>query len=462
MKHRNVNGRQQRMWLNCLLIVFLNTYHLVDSLFSEPVEIDPEDEWDSVESLIPSKDYFDSDLFMPKIKAASKPAPPLKLPFSVRIKAAELHKELFAPERGFKPMPQRVKSILLPQVPAPKPAGSVSSAAKTVEVLCHFDRMLVRVLKSFFTRPGSWRYLKLGTCAVNKATATHYYFLYYLKGCDIKREEDANRVTYKNTLRYEPAVSGLIVRDLPFSMSIGCSYTKFHRSYQVGFIPKVAGGTLYRGLQTDAGHSIVAMDESWNLLVDGKSFVLGKPICFEAKAPNSEAGKRLYLNRCFVTSSPSPLSKEKYAVVENYGCLVDSKNSVLTKFHTSANKKTVRLCVEAFLFKNMVSLPHSKKTMFMHCELDFGPQTPTPSAKACTYNGKTKNWTELYGDSTVCNCCESTCSAPPVASGKTIITSDSWNLKMGPEALSPPSPEESVPEFLGHGDFELFWESDDD
>lgn len=28
--------------------------------------------------------------------------------------------------------------------------------------------------------------------------------------------------------------------------------------------------------------------------------------------------------------------------------------------------------------------------MFMHCEFDFGPETPTPSAKSCTYNTKTK------------------------------------------------------------------------
>lgn len=182
------------MWLNCLLIVFLNTNHLVDSFSLEPGEIDPEDEWDSVESLTLSADDYDSDLFMPQLKMHSKPAPPLKLPVSVRIPAAELYKDFFTPEKGGKPMPPHVKSILLPTVPAAKPAKS--GVTKMVEVLCHLDRMFVRVLKRFCTSPGAWRYLKLGTCAVNKATATHYYFLYYLKGCGIKREVGDYMATY--------------------------------------------------------------------------------------------------------------------------------------------------------------------------------------------------------------------------------------------------------------------------
>uniref|UniRef100_A0A8C2IRS4 RING finger protein 122-like n=1 Tax=Cyprinus carpio TaxID=7962 RepID=A0A8C2IRS4_CYPCA len=463
MKHRNGGRKCQRMWLKWLLVVFLNTNHLVNSFSFEADDVDPEAEWDTMESLTLNAKDYDSDLVMPKTKRLFNTNPPLKLPASVRIPADKLYKEHFSPEMGSKPIPPLVKSILLPTAPTAISGTPVSGAPKVVEVLCYLDRMYVRVLKRFCTSPGARTHLKLGTCAVNKATATHYYLLYPLKGCGIKREEDANRVTYTNKLHYTPAVTGLIVRDLPFSMHIRCTYTKFHRSYQVGFLPKIAGGTLYRGLQTQAGFSIMAMDASWNLLGDGQSFVLGKPICFEARGPGV-ANKRLYLNSCFVSSTPNPQSMEKYSVVENYGCLVDSKNSLLTKFHTSVNKMTVRLCVAAFLFKNMISLPQSKKTMFMHCELDFGPQTPTPTAKSCTYNAKTNQWTELYGDATVCDCCASTCPTPQVPSGKskTLITSDSWDLKMRPETSSPLSPE-SMPEFSlsGHDDFELFWESDD-
>jgi len=41
-----------------------------------------------------------------------------------------------------------------------------------------------------------------------------------------------------------------------------------------------------------------------------------------------------------------------------------------------------------------------------------------------------------------------------------MITSESWELKMGKE---PSSPEEAMPEFpLTGRDFEYYWESDDD
>ncbi|KAK7161331.1 hypothetical protein R3I94_004114 [Phoxinus phoxinus] len=328
-----------------------------------------------------------------------------------------------------------------------------------MDVMCYMDRLHVRVRRSLFADPSAWKNLKLGTCAVNKASDTHYQFLYYLKGCGIHRGEDADRVIYSNTLHYMPDATELIVREQPFRVPIRCSYTKFHRSYKVGFLPHVAGGILYKAMETRTGPTLAAMDASWNLLPVGQSFDLGKPVCFEAKSPSRGTRKRLYLNRCFVTSKPSPWSKDKYSVVENYGCLVDSKNSALTKFYTSDDKMTVRLCVGAFLFKHMASHPQSSKTMFLHCELDFGPETPTPSAKSCMYNTRTKKWTELYGDASVCNCCASTCPASPRMSGKSMITSESWELKTGRETSSP---EEPMPEFpLAGYDFEFSWESDD-
>ncbi|XP_056109530.1 zona pellucida sperm-binding protein 3 [Rhinichthys klamathensis goyatoka] len=516
------------MWLNCLLVVFLSSIHLVYSLNFEDADtdIDPEEEWDSLESFTLSPDddddtenSGDGDGFMTQFKASlpdsnpvqvkagldskpfkvkpdlsdskpvqekgglsgskpfkvkpdisdskpvqvknglshSKPFRPLLLPGSVRIQASMLHKELFTPERHSRPVPPLLKSILLAETADVKPKKPVSDP--NMEVMCYMDRIHVKVRRSLFSDPSAWKKLKLGTCAVNKVSDTHYQFLYYLKGCGIQRGEDADRVTYSNTLQYMPDATELIVREQSFRVPIRCSYTKFHRSYKVGFLPHVAGGVLYKSIETRTGPTLAAMDASWNLLPVGQSFDLGKPVCFEAKSPSRGARKRLYLNRCFVTSKPSPWSKDKYSVVENYGCLVDSKNSVWTKFYTSDDKMTVRLCVGAFLFKHMVSQPQSSKTMYLHCELDFGPETPTPSAKSCMYNRHTKKWTELYGDASVCNCCASTCPASPRISGKSMITSESWELKMGKETSSP---EEAMPEFpLTGDDFEFSWESED-
>lgn len=196
MKHRNGGRKCQRMWLKWLLVVFLNTNHLVNSFSFEADDVDPEAEWDTMESLTLNAKDYDSDLVMPKTKRLFNTNPPLKLPASVRIPADKLYKEHFAPEMGSKPIPPLVKSILLPTAPTAISGTPVSGAPKVVEVLCYLDRMYVRVLKRFCTSPGARTHLKLGTCAVNKATATHYYLLYPLKGCGIKREVGDHMATY--------------------------------------------------------------------------------------------------------------------------------------------------------------------------------------------------------------------------------------------------------------------------
>lgn len=230
------------MWLNCLLVVFLGSNLLVYSLHFEDadtdIDIDPEEEWDSMESFTLSPDddddSGDGDGLMTQFKAglpdsnpvqvkaglpdskpfqvktdlsdsnpvqdkdglshsktfknglmASKPVRPLILPGSVRIQASMLYKELFTPERNSRPVPPLLKSILLAETSDVKPKKPVSDP--NMEVICHMDRIHVKVRRSLFINPSAWKNLKLGTCAVNKASDTHYQFLYYLKGCGIQR-----------------------------------------------------------------------------------------------------------------------------------------------------------------------------------------------------------------------------------------------------------------------------------
>ncbi|XP_051994115.1 uncharacterized protein LOC127652096 [Xyrauchen texanus] len=330
------------MWVNVIFIVFLNTKCLVDTLPFKDGHINTEEKWRSMEN-------FRLHAFSPRFKSGPQdipPAPVLKLPKSVRISASQLHKELFTPEVGIRPVSELVKSILLPGNPPPKPPPS--TAERKVQVLCFLDRMYVRILRSVFSSPKASEHLKMGSCPVNKVTTTHYYFTSPLTGCDVRRREDDNRVIYSNTLCYKPPVNGPVVWELPFSVPVHCRYTKFHRSYQVGFLPKIGSKTLYRGLQTRGGVTLTAMDASWNVIPASQSFLIGQPICFEAQGPKSGKNERLYLNRCIVTSSEKPV--DKYVVVANYGCLVNSKNNSLTKFYTTADKTTVRLCFPAFIF----------------------------------------------------------------------------------------------------------------
>lgn len=163
------------MWVNFIFIIFLNTKNLVDTLPFKDGHINTKEKWRSMEN------------FSPRFKSGQPdiPAPVLKLPESVRIRASQLHKELFTPEIGIRPVSELVKSILLPGNPTPKPPQS--AAEKKVQVLCYLDRMYVRILRSVFSSPQASEHLKLGSCPVNKVTTTHYYFLSPLTGCDVRR-----------------------------------------------------------------------------------------------------------------------------------------------------------------------------------------------------------------------------------------------------------------------------------
>lgn len=104
------------------------------------------------------------------------------------VSSAKNQKVLFNPEKGVRPLPNSVKALLFPSPAMASPAGS-ATRPKPVEILCHIDRIYVRVRRELFKTLDAFRYLKLGTCPVNQGTTDHYYFLYHLtSGCGFKRE----------------------------------------------------------------------------------------------------------------------------------------------------------------------------------------------------------------------------------------------------------------------------------
>ncbi|KAL6481576.1 hypothetical protein MHYP_G00096560 [Metynnis hypsauchen] len=368
------------------------------------------------------------DLYLLKTRMRRSPAsnpvlpPSLNLPESQRILASDVKEDLFKPERNRRPLPDFIKSILVS--PTSPPKVPATSGSRPVDMLCHLDRIYVRVLKSLFNNPNAWQYLKLGTCPVNQARDEHYYFLYYLNNCNVKRQENENEVIYSNTLRYEPESTELVVRELPFSVSLECHYNKYYRSYQLGFMPQMVVETIFWTL--DTGFSLTPVDAFWKPLASGRGHVIGHPVYFEAKAHWSPEGKRLYLNNCYISSATG--STPKYTVLNNYGCMIESKKSAQTKFYASDDENTLRFSVGAFVFKDMISQLAENKVMVINCEMALGPEKPTPSSKSCWYNKDTKRWSELYGEDSVCACCDTSCPALDPSVPITPVTSNTWEL----------------------------------
>uniref|UniRef100_A0A3Q3DIC9 Zona pellucida glycoprotein 3c n=1 Tax=Hippocampus comes TaxID=109280 RepID=A0A3Q3DIC9_HIPCM len=315
-------------------------------------------------------------------------------------------KELFMPEKGVRPIPASVKEMLL----APPPTvASLGEAAKNklVEVLCHIDRMYVKVSKELFSTRDAFKDLKLGKCPVNEGTSENYYLLYLLKNdCGFKRESTDDYLFISIVLHYKPTTP--VIREMPFDVVLQCKYPRHFHSFHPGISIELRRGTVYKPLRSKHAYVIIPQDASGNEIGGDKTFILGQPMYFEVKrADNISTNKRLYINKCFMTALQDPYSEPKYTVIDNQGCMIDSKvtrQSAFLKGHLNVQK----FSVSAFIFKDTAASSSSPQ-LYLHCEFSMGDPTPTSSSKACNYHQATKKWKELHGNDSVCTCCESSC-----------------------------------------------------
>ncbi|XP_060941286.1 zona pellucida sperm-binding protein 3 [Limanda limanda] len=388
------------------------------------------------------------------------------------ISMSEYPKESFKPEKGVRPLPAFAKEVLV--VPSSIGTTVAAPARKpVVEALCHLDRIYVRVLREGFKSVDAYKYMKLGSCPVNQGTKEHYYFLYLLTtDCNFKKESLPDYLSYSNVLSYNP--TGEVLRELPFNVPVQCKYHRLFHSYKVGFNPKLQGGTVFKELTPKQNAVLQAQDASGNALSGSKTYTLGQPMFFEAKAADAttkSGHQRMYINKCFMTADQSPSSNPKYTVIGNQGCMIDSKLIAQSKFLSGSSKMSQKFQVSAFIFKDRVSTSSGLQQLYMHCEVTMGESPPSPSSKACNYDSATKKWKELYGYDSVCTCCETNCpSAQPTVSKKT-ISSSSWKVNLSdkdghvnvePRMRSLDADQFSLEDsdMAMHADFINYWEDD--
>ncbi|XP_018520151.1 zona pellucida sperm-binding protein 3 isoform X2 [Lates calcarifer] len=441
---------------------------------------DPELEWGRMETVIGEEM---SPAPAPKAKiwksasnSGSSTPEAKKFPEYVRVESSKYPKTAFKPEKGARPLPAWVKEMLLPPTVAPKSgiaSGKAAVRPKLIEILCHVDRMYVRIRREIFKTKTAYKDLKLGKCPVNQGTKVHYYFLYLLKtDCGFKKENNVDYLSISNTLHYKP--SSVIVREIPFDIPLQCKFPRNFHSYKIGFHPQLQGGTVYKALQPKSSVSLTPQDASGNEITGSKTYTLGQPMYFEAKRSDktSKSGdQRMYINKCFMTASENPNSNLKYTVIDKYGCMVDGKMTDQSKFLSDSSKKIQKFSVGAFVFKDKLSSSSSSQQLYMHCAISMGKLTPTASSKACNYDPATKKWKELYGDDSVCTCCESSCPSGQSKASSNIVTSRSWKVGLsGNDGYADVDPRMKPfdadtfswedPDMAEHRDFLNYWEHD--
>lgn len=168
------------------------------------------DTWPELEELFPN--YKAKTPTNPSLNTSCSP---LTLPQFQQIRSSDVHKLVFKPEGKSRPVSDLMKSILLPS-PLPEPETPLPSKPRNIELLCYIDRIFVRVRKSLFTTRDAGKYLKVGTCSVNKVTAEHYYFLHWINSCNVQRH-----------VRISNWLSLWVRGKKPFAFLCGCAIIKF-------------------------------------------------------------------------------------------------------------------------------------------------------------------------------------------------------------------------------------------
>ncbi|XP_031431969.1 zona pellucida sperm-binding protein 3-like isoform X2 [Clupea harengus] len=345
------------------------------------------------------------------------PTPYLQLPVFQHSRVPLVAKEHFSPLRGkgHEKLPDDIRDILKPVFPQVKEARH-SGGPRGIVIQCKVNKMEVRVPKRLLGSEYSRSHLAFGTCQPNNFTKHYLSFVYDVNECGSNRSVGAGtrRVAYR-----------------------------FHYSYKIGYQPKVETQKVFKHMTSKSVYTLTPFDAQWKKLNLSDWYAIGRPMYFEAEGPPLDRDGRLYIHSCHVTPNESHSSKPIFTVIDNFGCMIDSKSSIQSGF-ISYTRTTVRFSVDAFVFQGVAS-----RHLFMHCEMSTGSVTPTESDKSCSYNRERKRWEELQGLDSVCSCCESTCLSPPTAAKK-MVSSGAWSVESDgiqtSKMKSPLWPEEEGPE----------------
>ncbi|XP_072314333.1 zona pellucida sperm-binding protein 3-like [Eucyclogobius newberryi] len=294
-------------------------------------------------------------------------------------------------------------------MPAPLqllPLSDEAHVQSDVSVTCASSDLVVRVKREFYGLGADASELRLGsTCQSNGVIRPDgdLLFTYPLTQCDGALELLPGHLVYKFVLRFVPSPGHFPSKAHPLTVNIECRYQRNHYMHKLAIRPTWETRIVHKRLRTgQTNFQIQLMDDTWKTPVKSRVFKLGETVKFQVSAPHLPPGRKLYINSCYVTPVTHSKSNVKYTIIDNYGCLTDSKAEPgASKFITRTNK-SVRFSIKAFQF---VTDPDSE--ISMRCQMHVTSAGPSPAHKSCTYTHK--RWEALAGDDAICQCCDSRC-----------------------------------------------------
>lgn len=145
------------------------------------------EEWENLSKLVyEEKEDEEGDVNSGYFYGRSAPyVPAYNPPASQPVSKAETHKPLFQPEGHTQPMPAVITDMLLEAGSLPL---TVEQVRRNPEILCHFDRMFVRLRRDTFNQD-IMQDLRFGKCNVTLSNAEYYYYFHFVnEDCGTQKE----------------------------------------------------------------------------------------------------------------------------------------------------------------------------------------------------------------------------------------------------------------------------------
>uniref|UniRef100_A0A3Q1I155 ZP domain-containing protein n=1 Tax=Anabas testudineus TaxID=64144 RepID=A0A3Q1I155_ANATE len=240
---------------------------------------------------------------------------------------------------------------------------------------------------------------RLGNCFPTSVTASEAVFNAYFNDCNFRMLVTGDRLIYTNDLTYDSS-SGSDLQ--PLTQLVVCSFKR-----PKGWRPQMYDSVFNTYGLGQLVFQLSFMNDDFSGPAASTSFPLGSFIPLKASVEQEHHQPLLLLLEKCVASTTPELQPDSnlYPIVNNKGCLMDSKTS-RSKFEPREETSEIRLSLQAFRFS-------LGEEVSIHCELGvWDPTSLDHSKKACHYV-KYHGWELLDNPvkSNLCNCCDSSCNS---------------------------------------------------
>ncbi|XP_030634864.1 zona pellucida sperm-binding protein 3-like [Chanos chanos] len=229
-----------------------------------------------------------------------------------------------------------------------------------------------------------------------------------LHGCGSALQMSENLLIYNFVLTHNPTPSGdePIVKTNSATVHIECQYLRFHNVSSKALSPTRIPFVATKMSEERLAFSLKLMTDNWRFARPSNVYFFGDTLNIEASVLYNYGPLRVFVDYCVASLVPEANEPPIYGVIENHGCLMDSKQTHSnSKFLARVQNDKLYFQLKSFRFAQQEQGP-----IFLTCMLRAiaVPAAVDAENKACSFSDN--RWTSADGNDEVCSCCDTTCS----------------------------------------------------